>query len=107
MSYSWDTPPVENLLRAILALKSRNEARRFLRDLLTEEEIAEFSRRWQAAQMLAKKVPYTSIVRRTGLSSTTVARISKWLNAGMGGYQLMLQRLGHHAGVKRPPQKVV
>jgi uncharacterized protein YerC len=48
--------------------------------------------------MLAKKVSYSEIVEKTGLSSTTVARVSKWLNQGMNGYRLMLQKLNsHHA----------
>ncbi len=67
-----------------------------MRDLLTEQEIIEFGKRWQAAQMLAKKVPYSKIVGKTGLSSTTVARVSKWLNKGMDGYKLMLKRLNSH-----------
>jgi len=68
----------------------------FLRDLLTESEIEELARRWQAAQMLDQKVSYSQIVKKTGLSSTTVARISKWLNSGAGGYRLVLDTLHHH-----------
>ncbi|MEK9153747.1 MAG: YerC/YecD family TrpR-related protein, partial [Patescibacteria group bacterium] len=92
----WNTKTTENLLKAILALKNTNEAKKFLRDLLTEPEICEFGRRWQAAQMLSQKIPYTTIEKKTGLSSTTVARISKWLNKGMGGYKLVINRLNHH-----------
>jgi TrpR-related protein YerC/YecD len=84
-----------NLFNAILALKNQKEAKQFLRDLLTESEIAEFANRWQAAQMLDTSIPYTKIVEETGLSSTTIARISKWLAKGMGGYRLMLDRLHH------------
>ncbi|MFA6466844.1 MAG: YerC/YecD family TrpR-related protein [Patescibacteria group bacterium] len=84
------------LFDAILALDNQKEAKLFLRDLLTESEITEFSNRWQAAQMLDKNIPYTQIVQKTGLSSTTVARISKWLNNGMSGYKLMLNKLNHH-----------
>jgi len=92
----WNNPQVNNLMRAILSLKNISEARKFLRDLLTEAELIEFSKRWQAAQMLNSRVPYSEIVEKTGLSSTTVARISKWLKKGMGGYQLMLDRISHH-----------
>ncbi|MEK9153297.1 MAG: YerC/YecD family TrpR-related protein [Patescibacteria group bacterium] len=92
----WNTKTTENLFTAILALKNANEAKKFLRDLLTEQEICEFGRRWQAAQMLSQKIPYSTIEKKTGLSSTTVARISKWLNKGMGGYKLMINRLSHH-----------
>ena len=95
---NWDNPKTKDLFRAILWLKGMAEAKRFFRDLLTEEEIIEFGKRWQAAQMLARKTPYSEIVEKTGLSSTTVARVSKWLNRGMGGYKLMLQKLNsHHA----------
>ena len=95
----WNNKRTENMLKAILQLKTLGEARRFFRDLLTEEEIIEFGKRWQAAQLLAKKAPYSEIVEKTGLSSTTVARVSKWLNQGMNGYKLMLKRLNscHHA----------
>lgn len=79
-----------------MALKNTAEAKRFFRDLLTEQEIIEFGKRWQAAQMLSQKIPYSKIEKETGLSSTTIARISKWLNRGMGGYKLMIKRVGHH-----------
>ena len=94
----WDNKTTEELLEAICALKNKNEAKRFLRDLLTEQEIIEFSKRWQAARMLNKNVPYSEIEDKTGLSSTTIARVSRWLNQGMGGYKLMISRLSdaHH-----------
>ena len=87
---------INSLISAILALKNEKEAKKFLRDLMTEAELKEFSNRWQAAQMLAENTPYTQIIKKTGLSSTTVARISKWLKNGKGGYKLMLNRLHHH-----------
>lgn len=84
------------LIKAVLALKNSSEAKKFLRDLLTAPELKEFGSRWLAAKMLAQKVPYSLIQSKTGLSSTTVARISKWLNKGKGGYKLMINRLSHH-----------
>ncbi len=81
------------LYNALLSLKNEDECKRFLRDLLTEAEIKEFTNRWKVAQMLSKKVDYETIAKQTGMSSTTIARISKWLNNGMGGYKLMLKRL--------------
>lgn len=93
----WDNAKTRALMEAIIALKTPAEARRFFRDLLTEDELIEFGRRWEAAQLLDKKVSYTKIVNQTGLSSTTIARVSKWLNQGMGGYKLMLKRISHHA----------
>jgi TrpR-related protein YerC/YecD len=85
-----------SLYKAILSLKNENEAQKFLRDLLTEAEINEFANRWKVARMLDKKMPYETIAKQTGMSSTTIARISKWLNNGMGGYKLMLKRLNQN-----------
>ncbi len=96
MNIPWENVATNNLIEAILALKNNDEANKFLRDLLTETEILEFSKRWQTAKMLSEKVPYSKIEKETGLSSTTIARISKWLNNGMGGYKLMLNRLKKH-----------
>lgn len=94
----WNNKKTEDLFRAILVLKNIDEAKRFFRDLLTEQEIIEFAKRWQAAQMLNRGIPYSKIEKETGLSSTTVARVSRWLNKGKGGYKLMLKRLKfHHA----------
>lgn len=92
----WDNPQTKNLLRAILALQNLGEAKRFFRDLLTEAELLEFSKRWQAAQMLNQNISYQKIEKATGLSSRTVARVAKWLKRGKGGYKLMLARLNHH-----------
>lgn len=91
-----DNKKINELMIAVLALRNRDEAKRFFRDLLTEKELIEFGNRWKAARMLAKNVPYVEIEKETGLSSTTVARVSKWLNSGKGGYKLMLKKLDHH-----------
>lgn len=92
----WDNPTTKDLFRATLRLKNLNEAKRFYRDLLTETEIIELGKRWQAAKMLNENIPYSEIEKVTGLSSRTVARVAKWLNQGKGGYKLMLERLNHH-----------
>ena len=94
---NWKKPQNKRLLKAILSLKSSDEAGRFLRDLLTQEEIEEFARRFQAAEMLAETIPYSVIEKKTGLSSTTVARVSKWLNGKEGGYRRVISRLHHHS----------
>ena len=95
-----DTKKSEKLIKALLAIKTPDEAKRFMRDLLTEAEIAEFGNRFCAAEMLTNKAPYSEIEKETGLSSTTVARVSKWLQGSLGGYRLVIGRLSklhHHA----------
>lgn len=81
------------LYKALLSLKTEDECKKFLRDLLTEAEIKELTNRWKVARMLNQKVPYEQIAKETGMSSTTIARVQKWLTRGMGGYKLMLKRL--------------
>ena len=96
MQITWDNKKTDSLIKAILALKNSSEAKRFLRDLLTPEELKEFGNRWLAAQMLDKGISYSTIRGKTSLSSTTIARISKWLYHGKGGYRLMINRFNKH-----------
>lgn len=81
------------MLRALVRLRTVSEARRFIRDLLTEGEIRMIVERWHVARLLHAGHSYRDIEARTGLSSRTIARISRWLNDGEGGYQSMLARI--------------
>ena len=87
------TKETKELFKVILSLDSEADCRKFLRDLLTEAEIKEFANRWKVARLLDKKVPYEEITQKTGMSSTTIARIQKWLQNGKGGYRLMLKKM--------------
>ncbi|MBV9159369.1 MAG: TrpR-like protein YerC/YecD [Candidatus Kaiserbacteria bacterium] len=98
---NWNKPENRDLVNAFLSLQSEEEARRFLRDLLTPEEIEEFAKRLKAAAMLIDKRPYSEIQKKTGLSSTTVARVSKWLNGKEAGYKTILSRLHHRRALAR------
>lgn len=102
---NWTKSSNQSLLDALLALESRAEAQRFLRDLLTEFEIAEFANRWQAAQLLDRGTSYVQIRRQTGLSSRTIARIQKWLTQGTGGYRLMIDRLAASTNTSHHPPR--
>src|SRR3989344_4639290 len=81
------------LYKAILKLKGLDECKRFFRDLCTLEEIIEISKRWQAVRLLAQDKSYLEIAKKTGLSTTTVARVAYWLYSGTGGHKLMLRRI--------------
>lgn len=91
----WTSPENNRLIQAMLAIKTPDEARRFLRDLMTKKEIEEFANRLQTAELLSENVSYSKIAMKTGLSSTTVARVSKWLNGKAGGYRTIIDRLHH------------
>ncbi len=89
----WDNAETDALSHALSLLENPAEIKRFLRDLLTEEELIEFGHRFKAARLLAKGVHYSAIAEDTGLSSATIARVQKWRHSSYGGYKIVLARL--------------
>ena len=69
----------DSIITVLSKLNDKKEIFDFLRDLLTKKEILEFSRRFEVAKMLEKNWSYTEIEQKTKMSSTTIARISKFL----------------------------
>ena len=63
------TKEADDLLDALLSLSSRRDARRFVRDLMTPDEIRMVVERWRVARMLSTGVSYKQIEKSTGLSS--------------------------------------
>lgn len=92
----FEKPEVKLLLEAILLNKSQKDLSRFLRDVLTEEEISEAAQRLKVAMMLSEDRSYKQIEMETKLSPTTIARISKWLKNGTGGYLKTISKLNSH-----------
>lgn len=107
MEINWNEKENKQLLKAVLSLNSESEAKAFLRDLLTSGEIIECAKRLKAAQMLTDKIPYSTIEAETGFSSTTVARVAKWLSNGKGGYKLILNKLHHHTTSPNKERRVL
>lgn len=87
------TPAVDELLRAILALESPDDAYALLVDLCTVREIQEMAQRLEVARMLSAGEHYAAIQEATGASATTISRVSKALNFGADGYRTILARL--------------
>lgn len=90
---------VQKLYKAFLTLKSEDECRSFLRDLMTEQEIETFASRLYAAEHLLKEdMSYREISKETGISTTTITRINHWLENGMGAYEMVLKRISSAKG---------
>lgn len=75
----------------------------FLRDLLSQKEIIEFSKRFEVSKMLLEKKSYIEIENKTKMSSTTIARVSKYLNWENMWYLNAIKKLKsvsekHHEG---------
>jgi TrpR-related protein YerC/YecD len=85
-------PGLDELADAFLTLRTREELRRFLRDLCTLGELEALAHRWQIVQLLDEALPYLEIAGRVHTSTATVTRVAQWLRHGAGGYTLALDR---------------
>ena len=81
------------LIRAFLSLRTEDECRAFLEDLLTTREIMDLSQRLLVAQLLDRRLVYSEIARETGASSATISRVNRSYAYGAGGYAAVLPRL--------------
>ena len=89
-----DVLGLDDVADAVLTLRTRDEVRRFLRDLCTVTELEALAHRWQIAQLLDRgRLSYVEIADEVGGSTATVTRVAQWLRRGSGGYRLALDRL--------------
>jgi TrpR-related protein YerC/YecD len=83
---------LDDLADAVVSLRTRDEAQRFLRDLCTLPELEALGHRWQTALLLEEGLPYVEIAERVPTSTATVTRVAQWLRHGTGGYRIALDR---------------
>lgn len=84
------TKEVDDLLRVFAALDDEDAVFALLEDLFTIREIRETSQRLSVARLLSAGKSYAAIEDATGASATTIARVSKCLSYGAGGYEKAL-----------------
>ncbi len=87
------TAEVEDLLTVLTGIHANDDAYALLEDLFTVREIKDISQRLSVARLLEEGRSYTFIEQKTGASATTIARVSKALNYGSGGYRTALNVL--------------
>ncbi len=80
------------LFEEILKLKSVEECEAFFTDLCTITELDAMLQRIKAAKMLLENKTFAEVSEATGISSATLARVSKAVKYGEGGYELILNR---------------
>ena len=90
---NWTSPHVRALVSSLQVIRSRDEMRAFLEDLMTAQELEQFAKRLQAADMLNEAIPYSLIQKETGLGSATIARVAKKLLSETGGYRMVLAHI--------------
>ena len=89
----WQNENTQALFRALLSLKTEEECRLFLEDVCTVKEITDMAQRLKVARLLRAKTSYAVINQETGISTATISRVSRCLDYGAGGYDLVLERL--------------
>ena len=89
----WSSPHIRALVTSLQIIRSRDEMRAYLEDLLTEDELHLFAKRLQVADMLNESISYKLIQKETGLSSATIARVAKKLAGESGGYRAVLAHI--------------
>ena len=82
------------LALALAALRDGDEARAFLADLCTPAEVHSLAERWHVARLLdAGNLTYREIHEATGVSTTTIVRVARFLRQeDHRGYRLLLDR---------------
>ncbi len=86
-------PAFKKLCKSLAGLKKEKDVAVFLRDVATLSELTGMSERLLVAEMIQKGIPYRTINKETGVSTTTITRVAYWLHHGMGGYQLVLKHI--------------
>lgn len=84
---------VDELLRVLAQMDDEDDIFALLEDMFTIREIRETSQRLAVARMLDAGKSYAAIEKETGASATTIARVSKCLTYGTGGYRKAIELL--------------
>jgi len=86
---------LDALAAALAAVRTSEEGRALLADLCTPAEVHSLAERWQVARLLdAGDLTYREIHEATGVSTTTIVRVARFLRQEDNrGYRLLLDRL--------------
>lgn len=82
----------------VASLKSRDEAKRFFKDLLTLSEVVMISRRIQIAKMLLEGATDVDIKNKLKVGFATITQVNRWLENGFGGYKQVIRDFERKSG---------
>lgn len=82
-----------DMYKAILMLRTVEEAEDFFDDLCTVSELQAMEQRFQVARLLDQGMIYSDILKETGASSATISRVNRSLRYGSNGYAVAFERL--------------
>ncbi len=75
---------INEMYDIIATLQTEEDCKIFFEDLLTYKELENLSQRIEAAKLLKEGKTYVQIQEITGISNTTLSRVSKALQFGKG-----------------------
>lgn len=84
-----------SLYEAVVMLETPVEVANFFKDLCTPQELRTMQERWEVCQLLADgELSYRQISKQTGSSTTTIGRVSRFLNdEPHNGYRNLLDKI--------------
>ncbi len=74
------------LFETILKLETVEDCKALFTDLCTDKEIEKMAERVSAAKLLLEGKTYTQVTKESEISSATLARVSRCIQYGTGGY---------------------
>ena len=80
------------LFEEILKLETIEECNKFFDDLCTINELEAMLQRIKAAKMLLQDKTFQEVTKETKISSATLARVSKCIKYGDGGYKDIIEK---------------
>lgn len=95
---------VYDLINAFKEVKSVNESVEFLQDILTANEIRNLAIRLRIAKMILKDVPQRDIAFDLKVSTSTITKVSNWINQKGDGFRGIIKRLPEKVNV---PTKII
>ena len=91
-----DKREFDMLYKAVISLKTEDEAAAFLDDLCTIKELQDMSQRLEGALLLNDGKNYGEVSAKTGASSATISRVNRCLHYGRDGYKTVIERLDNN-----------
>ncbi len=82
---------ISELLEVISAIKTKENLKTFLLQLITPSEAVMLARRWQIAKQLAAGKSYYAIAQDLEVGMTTIQSVDQWLSQAIGDYRERLE----------------
>lgn len=91
---------INSFVWLLCRFSSENELNSFLNDFLSDTEKLMFSKRLAIALMVEKGYSYYTIRDTLKVSTSTILRITQWIQKGGKGYRIALNKLSKRESMK-------